>query len=63
LREHFSSQVFDTVIPRNTRLCEARATVLPSAFTTFRRRGPALLIASEGDHEKGGIHESKASSR
>jgi chromosome partitioning protein len=64
LREHFSSQVFDTVIPRNTRLCEAPSHGLPICLYDISSKGAQhyLMLAKE-IMKREVSHESKASSR
>ena len=42
LEEHFGDKVFKTIIPRNVRLAERRATACPASSTTARARVPRL---------------------
>jgi len=64
LREHFSSQVFDTVIPRNTRLCEAPSHGLPICLYDITSKGAQhyLMLAREIMNREVS-HEDKTSSR
>lgn len=64
LRDHFSSQVFETVIPRNTRLCEAPSHGLPICLYDISSKGAQhyLLLARE-ILSREVVHESQASSR
>ncbi len=64
LREHFPLQVFDTVIPRNTRLCEAPSHGIPICLYDISSKGAQhyLMLARE-IMSREVVHESKASSR
>jgi chromosome partitioning protein len=64
MREHFDSQVFHTVIPRNTRLCEAPSYGLPICLYDISSKGAQhyLLLAKE-ILSREVVDENKASSR
>jgi chromosome partitioning protein len=49
MRNHFNNQVFNTVIPRNTRLCEAPSYGLPICLYDISSKGAQhyLLLAKE----------------
>lgn len=49
MRDHFNSQVFRTVIPRNTRLCEAPSYGLPICLYDISSKGAQhyLMLAKE----------------
>jgi chromosome partitioning protein len=49
MRAHFNTQVFDTVIPRNTRLCEAPSYGLPICLYDISSKGAQhyLMLAKE----------------
>jgi chromosome partitioning protein len=64
MRDHFDSQVFHTVIPRNTRLCEAPSYGLPICLYDISSKGAQhyLLLAKE-ILSREVVDENKASSR
>lgn len=64
MRQHFNSQVFNTVIPRNTRLCEAPSYGLPICLYDISSKGAQhyLMLAKE-ILSREVAHEGKASSR
>ncbi|HOS98221.1 MAG TPA: AAA family ATPase [Deltaproteobacteria bacterium] len=64
MRDHFDSQVFQTVIPRNTRLCEAPSYGLPICLYDISSKGAQhyLMLAKEIVSREV-IHEVKATSR
>jgi chromosome partitioning protein len=49
MRSHFNSQVFNTIIPRNTRLCEAPSFGLPICLYDISSKGAQhyLMLAKE----------------
>ncbi|HPI92063.1 MAG TPA: AAA family ATPase [Deltaproteobacteria bacterium] len=64
MRDHFDSQVFSTVIPRNTRLCEAPSYGLPICLYDISSKGAQhyLMLAKE-ILSREVVNEDKASSR
>lgn len=64
MRQHFNSEVFNTVIPRNTRLCEAPSYGLPICLYDISSKGAQhyLMLAKE-ILSREVAHEGKASSR
>jgi chromosome partitioning protein len=64
MRQHFNSEVFKTVIPRNTRLCEAPSFGLPICLYDYISKGAQhyLMLAKE-ILSREVAHEGKASSR
>ncbi len=64
MRQHFNSEVFKTVIPRNTRLCEAPSFGLPICLYDISSKGAQhyLMLAKE-ILSREVAHEGKASSR
>ncbi len=64
MRDHFDSQVFQTVIPRNTRLCEAPSYGLPICLYDISSKGAQhyLMLAKEIVSREV-VHEGKATSR
>jgi len=64
MRDHFNSQVFTTVIPRNTRLCEAPSHGLPICLYDISSKGAQhyLMLAKELLSREV-VNEGKASTR
>jgi chromosome partitioning protein len=65
MRSHFNSRVFNTVIPRNTRLCEAPSFGLPICLYDISSKGAQhyLMLAKEMLSREENYEGSKASSR
>jgi chromosome partitioning protein len=64
MRSHFNSKVFNTIIPRNTRLCEAPSFGLPICLYDISSKGAQhyLMLAKEILSREDN-HEGKTSSR
>jgi chromosome partitioning protein len=58
IRQHFTHQVFDTVIPRNVRLSESPSHGLPILAYDGRSRGAAMYRELASELIAGKVHES-----